>query len=205
MQARFLGGLLEVRPLTGEICRDGSSVRVEPKVMEVLVLQTIPKRGYRLVTPVSPLVTAEPEAALPAPFGQICPNTIAVLPSVDVGNGTDAAHLGEGVAEEIVNRLSAVNGLRIVARTSSFSFRESTDDCAASRRSCASHVLEGSVRRSGERVRINAQLIDGQHGYALWATSYEGVIDNIFLQCRMRLPMPSSPNCRQLFRRLRGP
>ena len=94
---------------------------------------------------------------------------------------SESAYLGEGLADEILSRLSSVEGLRVVARTSSFSFRDSTDDVRdIAERLRVAHVLEGSVRRSGESVRVSAQLIDARRGYQLWAASYDGVLDDIF-------------------------
>ena len=79
---------------------------------------------------------------------------------------TNNAYFGEGLADEILNRLSAVDGLRVVARTSSFAVRASADDVRnIGQRLAVAHVLEGTVRRDGERVRIDVQLIDARRGY----------------------------------------
>jgi tetratricopeptide (TPR) repeat protein len=77
--------------------------------------------------------------------------------------------------------LNAVEGLRVVARTSSFAVRDSADDVRSiAARLQVAHVLEGTVRRDGERVRIGAQLIDAERGYQVWAQSYDGVLGDIF-------------------------
>ena len=181
-------------------------------------IQTIPKRGYRLVCPVTPLAAppappalhGQPAAearsgsvhAIAAPRSRAgarrtsrsarpglrgdararryCGvgheprrhpratrpsdrNTIAVLPFIDVGGSPDDAYFGEGLADEILNRLSAVEGLRVVARTSSFAVRASTDDVRSiAQRLTVAHVLEGTVRRDGDRVRIDVQLVDAR-------------------------------------------
>jgi TolB-like protein len=111
----------------------------------------------------------------------IARNTIAVLPFTDVSDSMGSAYFGEGLADEILSRLSAVEGLSVVARTSSFAARSSTDDVRGiGERLRVAHVLEGTVRRSGDNVRIGAQLIDAQRGYQLWSASYDGVLDDIF-------------------------
>jgi serine/threonine-protein kinase len=109
----------------------------------------------------------------------IARNTIAVLPFVS--DAADNEYLGEGLADEILNRLSAVDGLRVVARTSAFAVRGSADDIRGiGARLRVAHVLEGTVRRSGDQVRIDARLIDAQRGYQVWASSYERVLGDIF-------------------------
>lgn len=113
--------------------------------------------------------------------GRVDRNTIAVLPFTAVGGGPDGAYFGEGLADEILSRLSAVDGLRVVARTSSFAMRESADDVRGiGQRLSVAHVLEGTVRRDGERVRIDVQLIDAEQGFRLWSERYDGVIGDIF-------------------------
>lgn len=88
--------------------------------------------------------------------------SIAVLPFVDMSTEQDQEPFAEGLSEEILNLLAHSDALRVIARTSSFSFKNQNADIGAiAQRLAVSHVLEGSVRKSGERVRITAQLIDG--------------------------------------------
>jgi TolB-like protein/DNA-binding winged helix-turn-helix (wHTH) protein/Tfp pilus assembly protein PilF len=201
-------------------------------------IQTIPKRGYRLLCPVTPLAARTPLAATPqqhssetaerppaaaAPLASastrrrsthpavlvsglaaltvtaialwamgrdaaemggaetIGRNTIAVLPFTDVGGSPDSDYFGEGLADEILNRLSAVEGLRVVARTSSFAARASTDDVRSiGERLAVAHLVEGTVRRDGDRVRIRVQLVDAERGYGVWNARYDGVLGDIF-------------------------
>jgi TolB-like protein len=111
----------------------------------------------------------------------IARNTIAVLPFTDVGGAPDNAYFGEGLADEILNRLSAVDGLQVVARTSSFAVRAATDDVRSiGQRLAVAHVVEGTVRRDGERVKIDVQLVDARRGYRIWNAPYEGVLGDIF-------------------------
>jgi TolB-like protein/DNA-binding winged helix-turn-helix (wHTH) protein/Tfp pilus assembly protein PilF len=111
----------------------------------------------------------------------IARNTIAVLPFTDVGGSPDGAYFGEGLADEILNRLSAVDGLQVAARTSSFAARASTDDVRTiGQRLAVAHLVEGTVRRDGERVKIDVQLVDARRGYRIWNAPYEGVFGDIF-------------------------
>jgi len=93
----------------------------------------------------------------------------------------DQEYLADGIAEEILNLLAQVRGLTVIARTSSFSFRgQSVDVGTIARRLNVAHVLEGSVRKAGDRVRVTAQLVDGTTGAHLWSESYDRQLDDIF-------------------------
>jgi len=106
---------------------------------------------------------------------------IAVLPFADMSEAGDQAWFAEGIAEELLHALAGVEGLQVMARTSSFAFK-GTDKTIAQIAEIlgVQAVLEGSVRRSGERVRITAQLVDASSGYQIWSGSYERQIDDIF-------------------------
>ena len=107
--------------------------------------------------------------------------SIAVLPFVDLSPGSDQQHFGDGIAEEILDELTGLDGLRVVARTSSFAFREDGQDLRSIARTLGvSTILEGSIRRSGDRVRITAQLINAQDGFHLWSETYERELTDIF-------------------------
>ncbi len=100
--------------------------------------------------------------------------TIAVLPFANLGGDPADDPLCEGLAEEIISALAEVDGLRVIARTSSFVVaRMGLDACRAGERLGAGSLLEGSVRRSGERVRVTVQLIETTHGGHLWSERYE--------------------------------
>ena len=108
------------------------------------------------------------------------PNSIAVLPFVDLSAARDKDHLGEGFAEEILNSLAQIEGLKVIARTSSFSFRDpSVDIREIAERLGVTYVLEGSVRRSGNRVRVIAQLIDARDSTHLWSKDFDRELDDI--------------------------
>jgi TolB-like protein len=107
--------------------------------------------------------------------------SIAVLPFVDMSPEGDQEYLGDGIAEEILNLLAQVPGLTVIARTSSFSFKgQQADIGTIARRLNVAHVLEGSVRKSGDRVRVTAQLVNGDDGAHLWSQTFEERLQDVF-------------------------
>jgi TolB-like protein/Flp pilus assembly protein TadD len=107
--------------------------------------------------------------------------SIAVLPFVDMSPQKDQEYLADGLAEEILNALAQVDGLRVVSRTSSFAFKNKAEDLRAiGQKLNVASVLEGSVRKSGTRVRITAQIINAADGYHLWSKTYDREAENIF-------------------------
>jgi len=125
---------------------------------------------------------AQPEAHLeitgPANSSE---KSIAVLPFNDLSPGKDHAYFGEGIAEELLGALAKVDGLRVAARRSSFWFK----DREATLREIAAnlnveHVVEGSVRRDANRVRVTAELIDARGGFTIWSETYEREMHGIF-------------------------
>jgi adenylate cyclase len=99
---------------------------------------------------------------------------IAVLPFVDLSEARDQQYLADGLAEEILNLLAKGTSLRVIARTSSFSFRDKNADVTSIGNALhVTHVLEGTVRRAGERVRVTVRLVDAADGTRLWSESYE--------------------------------
>jgi len=123
----------------------------------------------------------------PADGGEIAaPNleqyrAIAVLPFTDMSEAGDQAWFAEGIAEELLIALSQVDDLNVIARTSSFAFKDADMTVAEIADILGVQaLLEGSVRRSGDRLRIAAQLVDARSGYNLWSGSYERELTNIF-------------------------
>ncbi len=107
--------------------------------------------------------------------------SIAVLPFVDMSAEGDQAYLGDGVAEEILNALVKVTPLKVAGRTSSFSFKGRDLTVTEIGESLnVAYVLEGSVRRQGNRARVTAQLIQVQDGFHVWSDSYDGDLTDIF-------------------------
>lgn len=268
-EAAFQLGELTVDPRAGEARGPGGREKLDPKVMDVLVvlaqhagqvvlreellarlwpnvvvtdevlsrciyelrrqlslaggserykemIETIPKRGYRLIGDVIPapdppspspprrpkwrfatLIAAAAAVALllivfgwrvtdtPAETHAIpavsAANSIAVLPFVDMSEGHDQGYFSDGIAEEILNRLAQSGELRVIARTSSFSLRDRSLDVAEiARKLSVTHVLEGSVRKAGDRIRVTAQLIAASDSSHLWSDTFDRGLDDVF-------------------------
>ena len=123
------------------------------------------------------------KASAPATTGVAArPTTgIAVLPFANMSSDAEQDFFSDGVTEEILNLLANVDGLRVTSRTSSFSFKGQTVDLPTiARKLGVSHVVEGSVRRAGDRVRVTAQLIDVASDTHLWSETYERKLDDVF-------------------------
>ena len=107
--------------------------------------------------------------------------SIAVLPFADMSQEKDQDYFCEGLAEELIDALARLEGLRVVARTSAFQFRGKGHDLReVGEKLNVKTVLEGSVRKAGNRLRINVQLINTEDGYHLWSERYDRDIDDIF-------------------------
>jgi serine/threonine protein kinase len=107
--------------------------------------------------------------------------SIAVLPLANIGSDPDTEYFSDGMTEEIINALAHLEGLRVAARTSSFAFKGQNQDLREiARKLDVSAVLEGSVRRAGNRLRITAQLIDAKGGHHLWSERYDREIADVF-------------------------
>jgi non-specific serine/threonine protein kinase len=116
----------------------------------------------------------------PTPSVEEVGPSIAILAFTDMSAEKDQDYFCEGVAEEITNSLNRVEGIRVASRTSAFQFKGSSDIREAGRRLGVRTILEGSVRKAGDRLRITAQLIDVESGYSLWAQKYDREIKDIF-------------------------
>jgi adenylate cyclase len=109
------------------------------------------------------------------------PASVAVLPFVDLSEHHDQAYFCDGVAEEILDRLVHIDGLNVAARVASFQFRDYAGDVAEiARRLNVAAVLEGSVRKSGDHLRVTAQLVAARDGYHLWSDHYDGATADVF-------------------------
>jgi TolB-like protein len=122
--------------------------------------------------------TSDPPASPGAPDAR---PSLAVLPFVDLSQARDQEYLGDGLAEEILNQLAQVPALRLVGRTSSFSFKGKDDDLRTiGSKLGVAHLLEGSVRKSGDRIRITAQLVDASDSSQLWSKTYDRNLIDVF-------------------------
>jgi adenylate cyclase len=132
-------------------------------------------RVYRVLFQGAPDKTRRP---LPVPDKP----SVAVLPFDNMSGMTEDIHFADGVAEDIITELSRYPDLFIVARNSSFTYRGKAIGVGdVARELGVRYVMEGSVRRAGNRVRINAQLIDSANGNHLWAQRYDRSLDDLFL------------------------
>jgi TolB-like protein/Flp pilus assembly protein TadD len=107
--------------------------------------------------------------------------SVAVLPFVDMSPQKDQEYFCDGLAEEIINALAQLENVRVIARTSAFSFRGADNDIRdIGRQLNVDAVLEGSVRKAGNRLRITGQLINVDDGYHLWSERYDREMDDVF-------------------------
>ena len=107
--------------------------------------------------------------------------SIAVLAFVNMSNDAENEFFSDGIAEEIINALSKVKELRVASRTSSFSFKGKNEDIGeVGRKLKVQTVLEGSVRKAGNRLRVTAQLINVEDGYHLWSERYDRQLEDVF-------------------------
>ena len=107
--------------------------------------------------------------------------SIAVLPFADLSEAKDQEYFCDGISEEILDALAKVDGLRVVGRTSSFSFKgENANVSEVGKKLNVANVLEGTLRREGNRVRITAELINAHNGFHLWSETYERELQGVF-------------------------
>ena len=129
------------------------------------------------VTIVAPLVAPAVTSAATA----ISDRSVAVLPFLDMSENKDQEYFSDGLSEELIDMLTNVPGLRVPARTSSFYFKGKQATIADIAKALGvAHVLEGSVRKSGNTLRITAQLVRVDNGYHVWSETYDRKLDDIF-------------------------
>ena len=168
-------------------------------------IQTVRALGYRFIAPVVtraaatetgtaspglapaviPLAMVSPGSATPMPLidrrAPPPPASVAILPFSDLSEARDQDYFCDGLAEEILTALTRLPGLQVASRTSSFRFREADADAREIGRLLnVAAIMEGSVRKAGERVRVTAQLIDAGNGFHLWSESFDRHLTDIF-------------------------
>ncbi|MDP6407395.1 MAG: adenylate/guanylate cyclase domain-containing protein [Alphaproteobacteria bacterium] len=148
-----------------------------------------PVRTYRLViegagealTPAAPAVASVAPVTAPVTPAAAARTSIAVLPFDNMSNDPEQEYFSDGITEDIITDLSKISGLFVIARNSVFTYKgrnvKVPEVCAELG---VSHALEGSIRKAGNRVRINAQLIDGSTGGHVWAERFDRQLDDIF-------------------------
>jgi adenylate cyclase len=135
-------------------------------------IETISKRGYRLVAPVStPAAAGAPAVS----------DSIVVLPFINMSADQENEHFADGLTGEIIDALARIPDLHVVARSSAFSFKGKHIDLrTVGKHLNVSNVLEGSVRRADNRLRITAQLVNAIDGYQVWSERYDREIKDVF-------------------------
>jgi len=163
----------------------GQGYRLLPRV-EVLPDESPARRRPRWVVPMGAAISLAAAAAIvfwimAARIDAVPERTsVAVLPFTDLSPGQDKQYLADGLAEEILNLLSKVTTLRVIARTSSFTFRDKDADIARiSKALGVTHVLEGSVRKEGDRIRVTVRLVDASNGSRVWSESYDQPVGDV--------------------------
>jgi len=126
-----------------------------------------------------------PKVSTPADMAAMKPTTapksIAVLPFADMSPERENGYFTDGMAEEIINALTTIKALRVASRTSSFAFKGTTEDIRqVGKKLDVATVLEGSVRKAGMKLRINAQLVNVADGYQLWSQRYDRDMEDVF-------------------------
>jgi len=140
-----------------------------------------PVRAYRIALKEARVEPPAASTAAPAAFATPDRPSIAVLPFQNMSGDAEQDHFCDGLVEDIITTLSKLAGLRVIARNSSFVYKgRSIDVREAAKQLGVRYVLEGSVRKSGNRIRVTAQLIDAKDGTHLWAERYDRAIDDIF-------------------------
>lgn len=141
-------------------------------------IETRHRRGYQFVARLSQ-TTAEDSAILPLATHTI--SSIAVLPFADMSPGRDQDYLCEGLADQLINALTRIDGLRVAARTASFQFRDPGADVrAVGQHLGVGTLLEGSVFKSDNRLRVTVQLIEATTGYHRWSERFDRTFDDVF-------------------------
>jgi TolB-like protein/Flp pilus assembly protein TadD len=122
-----------------------------------------------------------PGSAPVSPAAQAASKSIAVLPFVNMSADPENEYFTDGIAEEIINALSKIQALRVASRTSAFAFKGKSEDIGEiGRKLKVATVLEGSVRKAGNRLRVTAQLVNVTDGYHLWSERYDRQLEDVF-------------------------
>lgn len=185
-------GLRVDRGPGGENPENARTARRLDQLTVVLILAALGLSALREFVIVDPPLAPTPAAVVeetesmmpPAPALPVEPGSIAVLPFADLSPGQDQGYFSDGIAEEILNVLSRIEALNVTSRTSAFAFKSQSElsirDIAE--RLEVRHVLEGSVRKAADTIRITAQLIDAESDQHLWSDTYDRQLtaENVF-------------------------
>lgn len=165
-----LGGQNEIQLSTKVAWWSAKPIRVSPLVVAVLV-------GVLIAINVTNLRRRFSNIRM-APRGDV---SIAVLPFADLSPQRDQEYFSDGLAEELLDSLAKIPGLKVAARTSSFQYKSKSEDVrVVGQKLNVASVLEGSVRKQGQRVRVSVQLIQTSDGFHLWSQTYDRDLTDIF-------------------------
>jgi len=194
----------EQSPITGNsfIASSGMDARTTNDGFEELCLQKSNDAGHSVVTPISTqksgarnlTVSLAVALLLAAAIGSFfwppqrkknasatSAPSVAVLPFADLSPAKDQEYFSDGLADELINDLAKVPGVRVVARSSAFQFKGKNEDVrSVGRKLGVANILEGSIRREGNRVRIMAELIKADDGFQLWSATYDREMEDVF-------------------------
>ena len=166
--------------ITAETARKLDLIVVGLLVIAIVVVAV--ERFIPRTAPIPAATDAAPGASPAEAPVQAAAKSIAVLPFVNMSGDAGNEYFADGLSEELLNLLAKLPELRVAARTSAFKFKgEKIDVKDVAQKLNVAHILEGSVRKSGKKVRITAQLIKAADGYHLWSETYDRTLDDIFV------------------------
>lgn len=141
------------------------------------IVKTLPRQGFRFVAALK-----DGDSPVTSSDGQLrATKSVGILPFTDIGNDPEQAYFADGLTEDLITDLSKINDLFVIARNTSFSYKGSSKRTVEiGREMGVAHVLEGSVRRAGGRIRINTQLVATESGGSIWAERYDRDFSDIF-------------------------
>jgi TolB-like protein len=143
-------------------------------------IRTVYGRGFRFVGEIAQAPVAAPAPAAPKPTPASTRKSIAVLPFTDLSPAHDQGHFCDGLAEELINTLTRIHELRVISRSMAFDFRADDDLRALGEKLGVEHVLRGSVRKDGERLRISVHLVDVRTGGHVLSEKYDRQAGDVF-------------------------
>ena len=161
------------------VLRDEPPPLAAPTALDAIVRRCMQKDPARRFPTMTAVRAALDETAVERPASE--QTSIAVLPFANLSADPENEYFGDGLAEEIINLLVQTPGLKVIARTSAFAFRGKQEDIRRIAEILdVAHVLEGSVRKAGNRIRVTAQLISARDGSHLWSKRYDRELADVF-------------------------
>jgi serine/threonine-protein kinase len=178
---RAFGGQTMVEALSAVLHADPAPLQTAPPIDRIVrrCLAKLPGQRYQTFSAVREALQQASHELTATPRAR--PPSIAVLPFANMSPDKENEYFSDGLAEEIITALTHVPGLKVIARTSAFAFRGKDQDIRRIAEALdVTHVLEGSVRRAGNRIRVTAQLITAADGSHLWSERYDRQLADIF-------------------------